>query len=80
MRKLHLLTLPFMEVLLKTVILSFPSKDGDQSQISLGLGITSLDCSASAPFGTVPCPAHVLGNVDRRAAWMSVGMLHPTTI
>lgn len=72
MRKLQLLTLPFMEVLLKTLVLSFPSTDGDQSQISLGLGITSLDCSASAPFGMVPCPAQVPGNVDLRAAWMSV--------
>ena len=53
-RKLQLLTLPFMEVLLQTLILSLPSKDGDESQISLGLVITSLDCSASAPFGIVP--------------------------
>ena len=45
---------------------------GDQSQISLGLVITSLECSASAPFGMVPCPPQVLGNVDPRAAWMSV--------
>ena len=72
MRKLQLLTLPFMEVLLQTLILSLPSKDGDESQISLGLVITSLDCSASAPFGMVPCPPQVLGNVDPRAAWMSV--------
>ena len=31
-----------------------------------------MDCSAAAPFGIVSCPAHVLGNVDLRAAWMSV--------
>lgn len=71
-RKLQLLTFPFMEVLLKTLILSFPSKDGDRSQISPALVITSLDCSESAPFGMVPCPPQVLGNVDLRAAWMSV--------
>lgn len=40
-RKLQLLTFPFMEVLLKTLILSFPSKDGDQSQISPALVITT---------------------------------------
>lgn len=37
-RKLQLLTFPFMEVLLKTLILSFPSKDGDRSQISPSVG------------------------------------------